>query len=72
MRPFKFQWQKVEDEYVGPGIVSISPQRLNKFSMQINKNVLGSLVIKLMFFVTIAIKDVMNIIYIGFNNLGQS
>ena len=50
----------------------MSPQRLNKFSMQINKNVLGSLVIKLMFFVTIAIKDVMNIIYIGFNNLGQS
>ena len=45
VRPFKFQCQKVRDEYVGPDFVLISPQRQSKFTMQKNKHVLGSLVI---------------------------
>ena len=45
MRPFKFQWQKVKDEYFRPGFVSLSPQQQNKFIIQMNKNILGSLVI---------------------------
>ena len=45
MRPFKFQWQKVKDEYFRSGFVSLSPQQQNKFIIQMNKNILGSLVI---------------------------
>ena len=56
VRPFTFQWQKVRGEYVGPDLVLIPPQRQSKFTMQINKYILGSLVIKLMFFVTMELK----------------
>ena len=49
MRPFKFQWQKVKDEYLGPGFFSISPQRKSRLGMKRPKNkvifaTLGSLV----------------------------
>ena len=36
--PFKFQWQKVRDEYLGPGFSSMSPQHDSKFWMKNNKN----------------------------------
>ena len=40
---------KVKDEYLGPGFISISPQRKSRLGMQITKNIvifaiLGSLV----------------------------
>ena len=49
VRPFKFQWQNVKDEYLGPGFASVSPQQKSKFGRQGNKNIaifviLGSLV----------------------------
>ena len=48
VRPFKFQWQNPEDEYLGPGLASISPQRKSKFRRKNNQNIaifviLGSL-----------------------------
>ena len=63
MRPFKFQWQKVKDEYFRPGFVSLSPQQQNKFIIQMNKNILGSLVINQTHaFRNDAMEDIMNII----------
>ena len=35
---FKFQWQKVRDEYLGPGFSSMSPQQDSKFWMKNKKN----------------------------------
>ena len=28
--PFKFQWQKVKDDRLKPGLISMSPQKYNK------------------------------------------
>ena len=72
MRPLKVQWQKVKDEYFGPEFVSISQQQLSKFTMQINKNILVSLAIKLMFFCNHATEQLMNIIQNRLKNIGQS
>ena len=49
VRPFKSQWQNVEEEYLGPGFASRSPQQKSKFGRQRNENIaifviLGSLV----------------------------
>ena len=49
MRPFKFQWQKVKGEYLGPEIFSISPQQQSGIGTQRPNNkvifaILGSLV----------------------------
>ena len=49
MKLFKFQWQNVKEDYLGPGFAATSPQWKSKFGMQRNKNVaifvvLGSLV----------------------------
>ena len=51
VRPFKSQWQKVEDEYLGSGFTSISPHSISKFEMQRDRNIMvftifRSLVIK--------------------------
>ena len=48
MKLFKFQWQNVKEDYLGPGFAATSPQWKSKFGMQRNKNVaifvvLGSL-----------------------------
>ena len=38
MSPFKFQWQKVRDEYLRPRFSSMSPQQDSKFWMKNNRN----------------------------------
>ena len=37
--PFKFQWQNFNNEYLGPGFVSISPHGMSIFKVQRNKKV---------------------------------
>ena len=39
VRPFKFQWQDVKDEYLRPGFALILPQRKSNFGKQKNKNI---------------------------------
>ena len=39
MKPFKLHWQSVKDEYLRPGLASISRQPKSKFGKQRNKNV---------------------------------
>ena len=34
VRSFKFYWQNVEDQYLGPGFVLISQQKISKFGKQ--------------------------------------
>ena len=34
MRPFKFQWQKVKNELLGPGFTSVSPHCIIKVETQ--------------------------------------
>ena len=45
--PFKFQLQKVRDEYLGPGFSSMSPPHQDsKFWMKNNKNILVSAILR--------------------------
>ena len=49
VKPFKFQWQNVKDEFLGPGFAFVSLQRKSEFERQRNKDItifaiLGSLV----------------------------
>ena len=51
VRPFKFQWKKVKNQYLGPRFTSISPHCMSKFEIQRERNIMvftifGSLVIK--------------------------
>ena len=39
VKPLKFQWQNVNDEYLGPAFVSMSQQQKSKFGRQRNKNI---------------------------------
>ena len=42
VNPFKFQWQKVRDESVGPGLPLMSPQRDSKLWIKNNINTVRS------------------------------
>ena len=44
--PYKFQWQKVRDKYLGPGFCSMSPQQDSKFWMESNKNTVISAILR--------------------------
>ena len=39
-RSFKFQWQKIKNEYLGPGLVLTSPHWESKFVIQRNKKII--------------------------------
>ena len=37
--PFKFQWKKVKDGYLGPGLNSMSPQKYRKVLIYSKKSI---------------------------------
>ena len=58
MRLFKFQWQNVNDKYLGPGFASVSPQWKSKFGGQKNRVIFAILRSLVSLFSTKGVKNV--------------